>query len=67
MEAISASEKAIANVPVSDNRSPQTNEDGPPFNNEDESVLARPSHEASSVTDRARMESESNFRCASLN
>ena len=66
MEAISASEKAIANVPVSDNKSPQTNDDGPPFNNDDESVLARPSHDASNVTERARMERESNFRYKSL-
>ena len=62
MEAISASERAIDNVPVSDNKRPQTREDGPPFNRDEESVLARPSHDASSVTERARMERESNFR-----
>lgn len=64
MEAISASEKAIANVPVSDNKSPQTNDDGPPFNSDAENVLARPSHDASRVTERARMERESNLRYA---
>lgn len=62
IDAISASDEASAIVPVSDRRPPQTSDEGPPFNSDVEIVLAIPSHDASSVTERARMERESNFR-----
>jgi hypothetical protein len=54
---------AKAIVPVRERSMPQTSDEGPPLRSEVEKLLAIPSHEASSVTDKARIESESNFLC----
>lgn len=63
IDAISASDRARAMVPVRERSIPHTSDEGPPLRSEVEKLLAIPSHDASNVTDKARIESESNFRC----
>lgn len=62
IEAISARDMASARVPVIDKRRPQTKEEGPPLSKDVANVFAKLSHDARSVTESARIESESNFR-----
>jgi hypothetical protein len=61
IEAISASERARASVPVSDRTMPQTRAEGPPFIRPGVKPLATDSQDASKVTERARIDNESNF------